>query len=84
MSDELRYIEREAREQGEGDYMNGLRAALMELIDMGEWTWSEADDTTIYTIHLRESHYQELIELIAARSRPLPMDGTDYHHEGEE
>ena len=44
---------------------NELRAALMELIDMGEWTWSEADDTTLYTIHLRDEHYQELIELIA-------------------
>lgn len=39
--------------------------ALAELMDLGEWTWSEADDCTLYTIHLRESHHKELTELLS-------------------
>jgi hypothetical protein len=38
--------------------------AIVELIGLGEWTWSEADDTTLFTVHLRDKHYEELLELV--------------------
>jgi hypothetical protein len=52
------------------DLVARLREALADVLDVGEWTWSEADDATLFTIHLRESHYTELMNLIN------PEEGT--------
>lgn len=41
-------------------HVGALVAAIDELDDMGEWIWSEADDATLLSIHLSESHHTEL------------------------
>lgn len=52
------------------DLVARLREAIADVLDLGEWTWSEADDATLFTIHLRESHYQELLELANPDEEP--------------
>jgi hypothetical protein len=56
----------EARESLEAMRTRALKAedALVEIIDLGEWTWSEANDATLFTIHLREAHYEELLQIV--------------------
>jgi hypothetical protein len=41
-----------------------FREALAELMDMGEWVRSEADNCELYTIRLRFEHYDELMALV--------------------
>ncbi len=39
--------------------IGALQSAIGRILDAGEWEWSEADDTMIYSIHLPESSVRE-------------------------
>jgi len=90
MSDELRYIEREAREQGEVDILNDLLRAHADAWwrDLTAVDFVEIVNQT-YADYLaaggNDEHYDanwRRTSDAAKRSRPLPMDGTD-SNEGE-
>ena len=87
MSDELRYIEREAREQGEVDILNDLLRAHADAWwrDLTAVDFVEIVNQT-YADYLaaggNDEHYDanwRRTSDAAKRARPLPMDGTDYH-----
>ncbi len=48
------------------EVVGGLVAAIDELDSIGEWIWSEADDKTLLSIYLTESHHTELTDLMLA------------------
>ena len=48
---------------------DALRDALAELLDLGEWMWSEADDKTLLSIYLTEKDYDEFNALAQVEAR---------------
>ncbi len=43
-----------------------LTDALRYLLDIGEWTWSEADKASVFTIRIADSTRQEFTNLLEA------------------
>jgi len=87
MSDERRYIEREARIQGEADILNDLLR-----IHADAWwrdlSWEDfvVQVNQTYADYLaaggNDEHYDANWRRMgdaAKRARPLPMNGSDYH-----
>lgn len=45
-----------------------LRDALIDILDAGDWMWSETDDATIYKIYLAEKDFTEFSDLALAEA----------------
>lgn len=43
-----------------------LRDALIDILDAGDWRWSEADDAAIFVIYLSEKDFTEFSDLALA------------------
>lgn len=68
------YAERIAQGLNERDALMAenkkLRDALLDLLDAGDWRWSEADDASVFSIIISEKDFTKFSDLALVEAQP--------------